>query len=289
MKMKPIKFINVCLCILIVTVVSLPSAQAGTKEELIRLQNEIMTLQKQFLEFNESYKERFDGLRSLIEQLNDEMAKSNNTLSRIGASLNSRTEDARSQDNSLRGEIRELFEKLDDVSIGVSVLAQQFNDYKLQNAARAGSANSISADTMFNQAMGDYARGDYDMAIEGFNAYVDAYPGGESAARALLNVGDSYMQQSQLKQAVDAFTRVINNYPQSQYVPPALYKRAQIATALQERDNAIDDYRDILERFPTATEADLARVGLQLLEITQKPKTTPKATTPSSTNKPKTR
>jgi len=274
---------KICICILITAFVAIPAAQAGTKEELIRLQNEIMVLQKQFLEFNENNNERLDGLRSLIIQLNDQIAKTNNNMSRLDAALNNRTEDARSQETSLLSEIRGLSQKFDDISTGVTVLAQQFNDYKLQATMRPGAASSLSAETMFNQAFRDYAAGDFEMAIEGFTAYVETYPGGETAAKALLYIGESYSSpdQNRLTEAVQAFTRVINDYPQAEVVPPALYKRARIEIALQERENAIADLRDIVERFPNATEADLARADLQLLESLLKPKPQAKTTPPA--------
>ena len=271
---------KICLCILIAAFAALPAAQAGTKEELIRLQNEIMALQKQFLEFNESYYERLDGLRSLIVQLNDQIAKSNNSISRLDTALNNRTETARGQETSLLAEVHALAEKINDLSTSVSVLAQQFNDFKLQSTMRSGPSSSLSADSMFNQAFTDYTQGDYDMAVEGFTAYIETYPGGETAARALLYIGDSNSSQDKLKEAVDAFTRLINGYPQSAVVPTALYKRANIEIALQDPDSAMADFRDILERFPTASEVDRARVQLQILE-TQKPKTKPKTTTPA--------
>ena len=272
---------KICFCILIAAFAAISTARAGTKEELIRLQNEVRLLQSQFQEFNERYNERIDGLRSLVVQLNDEIARSNSTLSRLGTTLNNRTEDARGQESSLLSEIRALSEKIDDLAIGYSVLAQQFNEYKLQSTMRAGASSSLSAETMYNQAMRDYTQGDFDMAIEGFTAYVDTYPGGETAARALLYVGESYSSQNRLKEAVEAFTRLINGYPQTQVVPPALYKRARISVALREQDDAIADFRDILERFPNATESDLARVELQLLENSApKPKTPAKTTPP---------
>ena len=273
---------RICFCIIIAAFIALSAAQAGTKEELIRLQNEVRILQDQFLEFNETYTARLDGLRSLVEQLNDEIARSNSALSRLGATLNNRTEDARGQESSLLSEIRALSEKIDDLSIGYSVLAQQFNDYKLQSTMRAASSSSLSADSMYNQAMRDYTQGDFDMAIEGFTAYVDTYPGGETAARALLYIGESYSSLNKLREAVESFTRLINGYPQTGVVPPALYKRARISVALREQDDAIADFRDILERFPNAPEADLAKVELQLLESSApKPKTAAKTTTTS--------
>jgi tol-pal system protein YbgF len=127
----------------------------------------------------------------------------------------------------------------------------------------AVSETGLSADTMVNQALRDFAPGDFDMAIEGFNALVEAYPSGETAAKALLRIGDSYSSQNRLKEAADAFTRVINNYPQASVVPTALFKRAKVEAALQDRDSAVADFRDIIQRFPSASEADSARAELQ--------------------------
>jgi len=273
--------IKICFFVLITAIAAIPSARAGTKEELIRLQNEIRAIQADVSESNMKTSERLDVIYSLLTQLNDEIARSNSALTRLGATFNNRTEDARGQEMSLLSEIRDLTQKIDDLSIGYSVLAQQFNDYRAQSTMRAGVGSSLSAETMFNQAMRDYTQGDFEMAVEGFTAYVDTYPGGETAARALLYTGESYSGLNRLREAVDAYTRLVNGYPQTAVIPPALYKRAKIELALQEREDAIADFRDVVERFPNAPEADLARVELQLLESAPKPKTAPKAQTPA--------
>jgi TolA-binding protein len=194
--------------------------------------------------------------------------------------LNNQTDDARSQDGNLRTEIRELSEKIDDISIGVSVMAQVLNDYKLQATMRADAGGaSLPPDTMFNQAMRDFILGDFDMAIEGFRAFVEMYPGGDQAARAWLHIGDSHASLQRLRDSVDAYTRVINDYPHTQVVPTALFKRANIEVALQEPSNAIADLRDIIERFPTSAEVELARVELQRLQSAAKPKPATKVPT----------
>ena len=274
--------IKICFYIMIAALFAAQSAQAGTKEELIRVQNELATLQGKFVELKESQDERLSGMHSLLNQLLDTVVKSNNNLTRrVDAAINDRSEDARSQDKSLLMELRELSQKIEDVGIRVSTLAQQFNDYKLQAAMRAEpSPSGVSAGSMFSQAMRDYQQGDFEMAIDGFTTFIENYPEGEQAAKAYLTIGDSYSSLKDLKSAVKAFTRVINDYPQASVVPTALYKRAKHESALQEPENAIADFRDILERFPNAPEAGLARAEIQLLENAQKPKPANKVTIP---------
>ena len=259
-----------------------PSAQAGTKEELIRVQNEVRILQNQFLEFSENYNERFGGMHSLLIQLLDQVAKFTNNLSRMDVALNNQTEGARTQDKSLLNEFQEMREMVSSVATSLTVLTQQFNEYKLQAAMRAeSSVSGLSASSMFGQAQRDYLQGDFELAIEGFTVFIENFPEGEQAARAQLYIGESSSALNDLKGAVEAFTRVIDDYPQASVVPTALFKRARNETALQQRDNAIADFKDILDRFPNASEADLARSELQLLENAQKPKAPAKQTTPA--------
>ena len=274
---------KICFCILLAAFAAIPSAQAGWKEEVVRLQSEIRAIQADVSESNMKTSERLDGIYSLVIQLNEELARSNSALTRLGATFNNRTEDARGQEMSVLSEMREISQKIDDLSIAYSALAQQFNDYRAQSAMRAGAGSSLSAETMYNQAFLDYTQGNFEMAIEGFTAYVDTYPGGETAARSLLYIGESYSDPeiNKLREAAEAFTRLVNGYPSSTVVPAALYKRARIELALQEQDNAIADLRDIIERFPNAPEADRARVEIQVLESAPKPKNAPKAQTPA--------
>ncbi|MDR0842406.1 MAG: hypothetical protein LBP68_03180, partial [Acidobacteriota bacterium] len=181
---------KIALCVLVAALVFLPAAQAGTKEELMRLQSEVLALQKQLLEFDKSYNERIDGLRSLVIQLTDEAAKSSSAMTRLGAAIDSRTEDARTMDKSLHLELEELSAKIDDAAVSISAMAQQLSELKAQTASMAAeSASGLSPETMYNQAFSDFVLGSFDIAIEGFTAYVETYPGGARAADALLNIG----------------------------------------------------------------------------------------------------
>ena len=58
-------------------------AHAGTKEELVRLQNDVINLQKQFRAFEKTFDERTEGLKSLVVQLNDQTAQSNVLLAKM--------------------------------------------------------------------------------------------------------------------------------------------------------------------------------------------------------------
>ena len=63
--------------------VTATSVQGGTKEELVRLQHDVLALQNQIREFDKSYSEKLEGLKSLVVQLNDQSAQSGLALEKI--------------------------------------------------------------------------------------------------------------------------------------------------------------------------------------------------------------
>ena len=58
-----------CFALMIALLVMLPPANAGTKEELIRLQTDVNTLRDQIRELERSFSEQISGLKSLTLRL----------------------------------------------------------------------------------------------------------------------------------------------------------------------------------------------------------------------------
>jgi tol-pal system protein YbgF len=259
--------------LLFVFLMGLPLLQAaGTKEEVVRLQNDVLALQKQIQALdktcNEQINERIDGLKSLIVQLNDQTAKSNLMLENIKSILTNQNSGMRSTDQAMLQEIKVLAGKLDDAVTSISAMAQQLNELKVQSKPldqESSPRGSLSPESMYNQAFTDFVQGNFDLSTQGFTAYINAYPGGDKAASALLNIGEAYSNQNKLPQAIAAYTRIINEYSQAPTVPTALFKRAMVELALQKKDDAIADFKNIMDKYPNTPEAEKAKTELQQL------------------------
>jgi tol-pal system protein YbgF len=273
---------KIFLCILIIFSAVLPKASAGTKEELLRLQNDVLALQTQIREFEKSFNEKTDGLKSLVVQLNDQVAKSSLVLTKVTTTLEAQASGVRTTDQQLLQEIRSLSGKIDDTATRISILAQQIADLKVQSKAlnQPGPAGSgLSEEAIYNQALQDLIQENFDLAIQGFTAYLSSFPAGSKAAAAQYNIGESYRSQNKLPQAIAAFSRVINEYSGSDQVAIALFRRGKAELAMQESENAIADFKAIVERYPTTSEAGLAKKELQSLGVDlSKPKDTRRKT-----------
>jgi tol-pal system protein YbgF len=247
-------------------------AQAGTKEELMRLQQDVITLQNQFRAYESTLNENntsISGLKTLIEQLNDQVAKSNMLLEKVLSAIEQQPSGNRSEENEILPEIQSLSNKIDDMAMSLSALARQVSDLKIQSTPINTSVSSdlSSADALYDQAFNDLLDENYDLAISGFNTYLTQFPNGNKATDALYNIGAAYFYKKQYQQAIDTFTRVIEENADSAKVALALLRRGEAFLENKNTDMAIKDFKEVIKRYPDASEAALAKDNLQNLGV----------------------
>jgi cellulose synthase operon protein C len=104
----------------------------------------------------------------------------------------------------------------------------------------------------------------------------------ETAAQAHLRLADTYLlaqKAEEFPEAYRLFYYVAERYQEPVIQSAALYKAAEVQEKMEKRDGAIDTYRELLTRFPTSDEAEMARARLKMLgaETTPKPDDKPGA------------
>jgi TolA-binding protein len=275
----------IIFCLLIAGFTTLPSASAGTKEDLMRLQKDVQTLRDQIQEIDKGINDKMDGIKSLVVQLNDQVAKSNLVLEKISSLVENlvanehsvqealiKAEAARLKANeALNKEVSKVSAKVDDSATRISAISLRLSELLVLIKAGENPPAAIqSPEVMYNQAYHDFVQGNLDPAIQEFNAFIDTYSGGDKAALALLNLGDAYLMQKKIQQANIAYTRVINNYSETIHVAPALFKRAKVELDMKESQNAIDDLNRIIEKYPTSQDAQNAKAMLKELVVPAK-------------------
>jgi cell division protein FtsL len=119
-------------CLLGMLLVASSSAQAGTKEELVRLQTDVLALQNQIRSLEQTFSDQTQGLKSLVVQLNDQTGKMNLLLEKVSSLLETQAEGGKSGDEAVLQEIAKISVKLDDTTTRMSALAQQLSDLKVQ-------------------------------------------------------------------------------------------------------------------------------------------------------------
>ena len=124
-----------------------------------------------------------------------------------------------------------------------------------------------SPQRMFNTALGDFTAGQWSLCIQGFDMYLRSFARTDAADDAQWYIGECHYNDGKFPAAVDAYNRVIVNFPKGDRVPDAYYKRGVAFTNMKQPDQARESFEMLIKLFPDHDAARLAKQ--QLTRLTQ--------------------
>jgi len=134
-------------------------------------------------------------------------------------------------------------------------------------AANLPPAAAPSADLLYSNGLRDLNGKKYDLATQEFGDYLRFYGTTDLASNAQFYLGEIAFAQQLYDQAIDAYSKVINNYPKSFKLAPAHLKRALALIALGEKNSGVSELRMVVKSYPGTDEEKRARAKLQELGV----------------------
>jgi tol-pal system protein YbgF len=124
------------------------------------------------------------------------------------------------------------------------------------------SPSNVSPTQMWDKVYAVYTAGQFDLAVDGFQAYIRTFPTSPQADDAQLYIGHSLYSAGKYPEAVAAFQKVITTYPQSDSVPAAYYKLGLTFEAMKQFEPARRAFETVIKSYNKAFEATLAQQAL---------------------------
>ena len=242
----------------------------GANRDLERLQVQMAGLQTQISE-----------LQRLAEENLKEVRRLNEFLAEQNAGLKKSLQDQRIQDEALASTLKELTEKL--AELGERAQAARAATPSEPGVVPPGVPSGVPATTtgsaqgglpaspsatppapreLYSQAYADYARGNYDLAIQGFTEYIRLFPTTDFTDNAQYWIGESLYGKKQFAEAIEAWNALFRDYPSSDKLPDARAKKGMALERLGRRSQALVEYRYVIDRFPNSPAARIARERL---------------------------
>lgn len=255
-------------------------SMGGTKEEIIRLQSDVLQLSNQIRMLQKSTDETGSVFKSLLEQLNDQVAQMNLVTEDLHRTMQDQKGDIHNLVTTLRTEIQNLSVKLDGTNNRLAALQkkQEEQQVRMQSLRTAPTTveGRIQPDQAYAAAYNDYIIGNYDLAVAGFQDLLDTHPDSEYSDNALYYSGICSSEQKRYEQAIQFFDQVINLYPKGDKTAEAYFKKALTYQHLQKNTDAIDTFRQLIEIYPDSPEAvrakqELERMGVDYAEANPRP------------------
>jgi tol-pal system protein YbgF len=248
-----------------------PALAAANKEHL-QLMAEIRMLQEQQQQLQGLIGALQDTLKTVATKIDDQSGAVRKAMA-----------DQTLATTNIGDNVRILREKTDETNVRISTMSQEVEALRLAVASPASQTGvpappatdptapatgtppgppptapptsappGMSPQRMYETSYDDYTAGRFDLAIQGLQGFIQAYPRTPQAAAAQFTIGMSYYNQNKWTDARDAFQKVITDYPQAQgsTVPDSYYKLGQTFERLNQIDAAKKMYEAAVQKFP---------------------------------------
>jgi tol-pal system protein YbgF len=125
-----------------------------------------------------------------------------------------------------------------------------------------------SADVLYSNALRDINGKHYDLATQEFQDYLKFYGDTDLASNAQFYLGEVAFMQSQFQGALDAYNKVIENYPKSFKTASARMRKGYCLAELGQKASAVRELRAVIRLYPGTDEARRATAKLKEMGAT---------------------
>ena len=242
--------------------------QAAASKETERLQIQIASLQGQVA----------DLLRA-VEDGQKEIKRLSELVAEQSALFRKSIQEQRTQDEQVGTALREVQERLAEVTEKMQALKAAAAAPSIPPSEAAPGAGGASTSLpglpnpapsppapapreLYSQAYADFARGNYDLAIQGFSEYLKEFPSTDFSDNAQYWIGECLYGKQKFQEAIEAWNTLFRDFPSSDKLPDARVKKGMALEKLGRRSQALVEYRFVVDRFPNSSAARIARERL---------------------------
>ena len=254
-----------------------------TRSDMSELREDVKTLKARNLELQKRLDQDIQNMQRRLDVL-DANIKGSVDAQKVMADYGAKTDQITTDIQLLQGRLEEnnfrlaeLGQKIDDRAVKLSEVAARMDDIdskiKLLSAgtptasAAAPSQDkdkhappkTIEPSEAYRQAKSDYDKGNFDLALAGFQNYLAQFSDASQADNAQYWVGECYYALRDFNKAIEAFARVIKNYPKSGKVAGAKLKIGLAYVNEKNPAKARDYFHKVVKEHPGTNEAEIAR------------------------------
>jgi len=250
----------------------------GVSKEIIQLQTQVQALQDQMTHMQQSFDERMGVMKNLMDQNTDSMNKVAASMTALQGSLEKLQADNGGKVEQLSGQIQALNDSLDELKARLAKVSKQLEDMQAaqqsvaagqaaQQAQQQALAQAPPPDVLYNNGLRDYNAGKNDIAKQEFSDYVKFYANTDLAGNAYFYLAELAYKEGNFQEAVTNYDQVLQNFPTGNKAPSADLKKGFALIELGKKDDGIVELRHVIDRYPRSNEALQARERLRKLGV----------------------
>lgn len=119
---------------------------------------------------------------------------------------------------------------------------------------------------LYEASLQQFRRGSFQTARSGLEEFLSSYPDHQLAPDARFYVAETYAEEDEPRQALEAYSRVVELFPNSRRAASALYKSGLLERQRGNLEDARVFFSRVVNGYPDSDEAGLARDQLRELD-----------------------
>jgi tol-pal system protein YbgF len=240
--------------------------KSSSKEEVAKLNESIGQQTKQLLKSNADTSVRLGELTTKMEQLEAKLEDTNRRLSQLSQQI-AETQGDLARLRGAGGAAMASPPSSSAVGQAAPNPTAALPDATVRPAAVPGRPTPSE---LYDTAYADYTKGRYALAIQGFQEYLDSYPGTALSDNAQYWIGESHYAQRKFKESIDDFDKLLKTWPKSGKAAAALLKKGYALLEMNQKAEAVVQLQYVVNEYPTSEEARLARARLKNVGVETK-------------------
>lgn len=265
------------VCVLAVTVVSVPASAANREHQ--QMMADIRILQEQTQQLQVAIASLTEALGTITARLDEQSGVSRKQFA-----------DQKLLVDGVANDIRVVREKIDDNNVRIGNLSLDIEALRQaippQGAAPAAPVEPVPGAEVppaagapppaaapggpivtdpkrqWQAALADYGAGQHDLSINGFEALIRSFPKTEIASEAQYWIGKNHAQMGKYREALGAYEKAIADYPNARILPDVYFERGNAFNALGQPDRARESWEFAARTYPNTDAGRLARQRL---------------------------
>jgi tol-pal system protein YbgF len=248
------------------TVLLAASTACVMPDQLSQIQKDMADVRQQLREVQQDQA----GISTRLDQLQDAASADQERITRAELA------DLAVRVDQVGRDVNVTDERLSDLGRRVDRLAQEIQQARAHSAQRQHEAappattaeeQPISSaaeavpdpEALYNTAYADFSKGNYALAISGFEEYREKFPDSALADNALYWVGECHFSQGDFQEAIRAFDRLLELHPESDKAAAGNLKKGLGYLEQNQIAQAIVQLRFVHSTYPGSDEAKIAR------------------------------
>ena len=219
------------------------------QEDIAKLQQQLEMQEKKGAELRHATQEA-DAQLARLKQQGEEAQRAIKSVANMAGDL-----------DRLKADMAQAQGKLDENNTTLANLTKNFGESRakfdtqleqLTNATTTAKSPPVpeTPDAVFADAEKRVDAKQYADARRLLDAFGSRYAQDPRAAKAQLLIGDTYLDEKKFANAINAYTKVIDNFSKSDAVEPAMYKNGLAFYQLKYCSDARVYFQELMRRYP---------------------------------------